>query len=466
MKSNKPLWIWVVVIVALVSLGLNVRHWIGKPTSLPQVRAKTVEQYTCPMHPSIIRDHPGDCPICGMKLVPMKSAPKDQDTSLSNAPKKILFYRSPMNPKETSPVARKDEMGMDYLPVYADEVSGGSGNVENRTEVFIDPSHQQLIGLRTDSVQRSEISSEWHTVGRVQVDPTRVKKINVKVAGYVEHVFVDFVGRPVKRGEPLFTYYSPELLTAQKEYLLALENRKSQAGKSDSTTDSSMIEAARQKLKFWDVSESQLEHLAQTGVPMKALSYVSPISGVVTAKNIVEGSSLNMGDTPYEITDLSSVWVIADAYQSDAARTKIGMPATIKIEASDNRVYQGTVAFIDPVLDPLSRTFKIRINVDNSSGDFKPEMFADVQFQGTTHEALTMPADAIIPSGRGNMVFVAVGNGKFQPRTIRLGEKSGDRIEVLEGLQEGESVVTRANFLVDSESSLRAALEAAAGGAP
>jgi Cu(I)/Ag(I) efflux system membrane fusion protein len=199
---------------------------------------------------------------------------------------------------------------------------------------------------------------------------------------------------------------------------------------------------------------------------MKALSYVSPISGVVTAKNIVEGSSLNMGDTPYEITDLSSVWVIADAYQSDAARTKIGMPATINLEASHNRVYQGTVAFIDPVLDPLSRTFKIRINVDNSSGDLKPEMFADVQFQGTTHEALTMPADAIIPSGRGNMVFVAVGNGKFQPRTVRLGEKSGDRIEVMEGLQEGESVVMRANFLVDSESSLRAALEAAAGGAP
>jgi Cu(I)/Ag(I) efflux system membrane fusion protein len=226
-----------------------------------------------------------------------------------------------------------------------------------------------------------------------------------------------------------------------------------------------MMEAARQKLKLWDVSESQIEQLGQTGEIVKALTFVSPITGVVTVKNIVEGASLNAGDTPYEITDLSSVWIMADAYQSDAARTSVGMWATVSLASSQDRSYLGTVDFIEPVLDPVSRTYKIHIHLNNTNGELKPDMFADVLFQGMAHEALTIPADAIIPSGRGNMVFVAAGNGKFQPRAVKLGEKSGDRIEVMEGLQEGETVVTRANFLVDAESSLRAAL-AAAGGAP
>jgi Cu(I)/Ag(I) efflux system membrane fusion protein len=420
-------------------------------------------KYQCPMHPTIVQDHPGDCPICGMKLVKMKNTQTAQATSRSDAPKKIAFYRSPMDPKQTSPVPRKDEMGMDYVPVYESEVSGGNSDVANRAEVTIDPARQQLIGLRTASVMRSDIRSDWHTVGRVQVDPTKVSKINVKVAGFVEQVFVDFVGKPVRRGEPLFTYYSPELLAAQREYLLALKARNSHSDSNDASSDSLMIAVVREKLKLWDVSDDQIERIEKTNEATKALTFASPVSGVVTAKNIVEGSSMNPGDIPYEITDLSSVWVMADAYQADATRVSVGMSASVTLESLPDRVFDGTVAFIDPVLDPQSRTFKVRIDLDNTGGEFKPDMFADVLFQSSVHEALTIPADAIIPSGRGNMVFVALGDGRFQPRAVKLGEKSGDRIEALEGLSEGESVITRANFLVDSESSLRAALAAVGG---
>jgi Cu(I)/Ag(I) efflux system membrane fusion protein len=426
---------------------------------------KEAQKYQCPMHPSIVQDHPGDCPICGMKLVKMQRAPSNQGGSNVNAPRKIAFYRSPMDPKQTWPTPRKDEMGMDYVPVYEEEVSGGGGGVEGRATVTIDPTSQQLIGLRTAPVSRGHISTEWRTVGRVQVDPTKVSKINVKTSGYVERVFVDFVGRPVSRGEPLFTSYSPELLTAQREYLLALKAKTLSKSGAQSERDSVMVSAARQKLRLWDVPEAEIERLEQTGEVVKALTFVSPLTGVVTAKNVVEGSSLNPGDAPYEITDLSSVWVMADAYQSDVARAKVGMSAAVSLESLPGHVFQGKVAFIDPLLDPQSRTFKVRINVDNVGGELKPDMFAEVLFQGAAHEALTVPVDAVIPSGRGNMVFVAIGDGRFQPRAVRLGEKSGDRVEVVEGLGEGESVVTRANFLVDSESSLRAAL-AAVGGSP
>jgi len=479
MAARKTGWLGLIALIAVISIAFNIAHWAGgsksekgnegissaRKSAPSKSDAAEAVKYQCPMHPTIIQDHPGDCPICGMKLVKMESPSQGQGTTGSNAPKKIAFYRSPMDPKQTSPVPRKDEMGMDYVPVYEEEVSGGGSDVKGRAEVFIDPSRQQLIGLRTAAVTRGEIGSEWRTVGRVQVDPTRVNKISAKTAGYVERIYVDFIGKPVKRGEPLFTYYSPELLAAQQEYLIALRTQSSNPGGALSTGDSLVLAAAKKKLQLWDVPESAIRRIEQTGEVTKAVIFISPVSGYVTAKNIVEGSSLNMGETAYEITNLDSVWIMADGYQSDAGRAEVGMAATVSLESLPNRNYQGIVEFIDPVLDPSSRTYKIHVHVANPNGELKPDMFAEIKFQQTAHETLTVPIDAIIPSGRGNMVFVAIGDGKFQPRAVKLGAKSNDRVEVVEGLSEGESVVTRANFLVDSESSLRAALEAV-GGAP
>ncbi|MBK6766484.1 MAG: efflux RND transporter periplasmic adaptor subunit [bacterium] len=427
-----------------------------------ETNSESTEKYQCPMHPAIVQDHPGDCPICGMKLVKMKGSASDQSKPSSSSSHKVAFYRSPMDPNQTSPVPRKDEMGMDYLPVY-EEDSSGDTDVKDRAAVEIDPTRQQLIGLRTAKAERAGIAGGWRTVGRVEIDPTRVSRINVKVTGFVEHVFVDFVGRAVKRGEPLFTLYSPDLLAAQQEYVLALENRKNNTYDGQAAMYDAVISAVRKKLKNWDVPESAIARLEETRETTKALTFTSPVSGVVTSKDVVEGATLEPGAVPYEITDLNVAWVMADAYQLDLAQVHMGTRASMSFDALPDRVIIGTVAFVDPILDVQSRTAKVRLEVQNEDGELKPGMFGEVLFRGESRESLTIPSDALIPTGRGFYVFVALGEGRFEPRSVKLGEKSSDRVEIIEGLSEGESVVTRANFLVDSESSLRAALSAVEG---
>lgn len=395
----------------------------------PRVEAPTavVEAplYQCPMHPTVSSDHPGDCPICGMKLVKVE--------------------RGAASPAQ--PAAER-----------------GGPAVKGLAPVTIDPARQQLIGLATAPVKRAPVAERWQTVGRVTVDPTGVRKTNVKVEGYVERVFVDFVGRAVKRGDPLFSMYSPRLLSAQSEYLLALKMRaaltKSGAQGEDGET---LVKSARRKLELWDVPEAEIERLEKTGEPSKTLTFVSPISGVVTDKKISEGSRLAPGDLPYEITDLSMVWVMADAYESDLARVKLGSPATLTLSAYPGRAFKGQVSFVDPLLDPASRTLKVHLHFPNPTGELKPEMFGEVALQGSQRQALVVPADALIHAGTRDVVFLALGEGRFQPREVKVGAKMDALVEILEGLEEGQLVVTRANFLIDSESQLRSSLSALGG---
>jgi Cu(I)/Ag(I) efflux system membrane fusion protein len=417
---------------------------------------KTV--YVCPMHPSITSDHPADCPICGMKLVP-----KSAGATAGEGERKIVFYRSPMDPKQTSPTPRKDEMGMDYLPVHEDEVKGGAA-VEGLVTVPIDPQRQQLIGLRTAEVTRGPVVASWRTVGKVAVDETRVHHVNIKVAGFAERVFADYVGKEVRRGQPLFTIYSPELLSVQQEYLLALGTRKAlEGGDVAAHAGDELVQSARERLKLWDISEPEIERLERSGKATKTLTIYSPMSGVVTKKDVVMGHRLNEGDMPYEITDLSSVWVLADAYESDLGRLRLGMTATLSLPAFPNRTFRGRVIFIDPILDPKTRTAKVRLEFPNRTGELRPEMFGEVVLQTKPREGLRIPVDAVIDSGTRKVVFVALGDGKFQPREVKLGAATSDTVEVLSGLVAGEHVVTRANFLIDSESHLRASLAAMGG---
>jgi Cu(I)/Ag(I) efflux system membrane fusion protein len=408
--------------------------------------------YQCPMHPTITADHPSDCPICGMQLVEVKGG----------AERKVAFYRSPMDAKQTSPTPRKDEMGMDYLPVYEDELKGGAG-VEGLATVQIDPARQQLIGLRTAPVTAGPVGGAWRTTGRVAVDETRVHHVAIRVDGFVEHVYVDFVGKAVRRGDPLFSLYSPELLSLQGEYLLAVKMRKELGSGALAGSGEELVQSARERLKLWDVPDSVLADLDRTGKPQRALTLVAPMSGVVTKKDAVHGHKLSAGDMPYEITDLSEVWVLADLYESDLARTRIGMAATLSLQAFPNRTFAGRVAFIDPVLDPKTRTAKVRIAFPNPRGELRPEMFGEVTLRAQAREGLRIPADAVIDSGTGKVVFVSLGEGKFQPREVKLGTSDGDHVEVLSGLQKDEQVVVRANFLVDSESRLKASLRAIGG---
>ena len=315
-------------LVVVLAAGLGARRRGGLParprsagaTTTRAASAEAKTRYTCPMHPTIVSDHPGDCPICGMALVKVGGA-----SGAAGGERKIAFYRSPMDAKQTSPVPRKDEMGMDYLPVYEDEASGAASPVEGLATVNIDPQRQQLIGLRTVEATRGPVGASWSTVGKVAVDETNVHHVNIKVGGFVDTVYVDYVGKPVKRGERLFSIYSPDLLSVQQEYLLALRTRKALAGGGVATgAGDDLVESARERLRLWDIPESEVKRLEETGKPTKNLTMYSPMTGVVTKKDIVMGHRLNEGDMPYEITDLARVWVLADAYETDLVANQAG----------------------------------------------------------------------------------------------------------------------------------------------
>ncbi|HET9934616.1 MAG TPA: efflux RND transporter periplasmic adaptor subunit [Polyangiaceae bacterium] len=388
--------------------------------------------YQCPMHPSIIQDHPGDCPICGMKLVRVASATLHKSDS-------------------STALATKAE------PSAAPAVPGMAA-------VEIDANRQQLIGLKTAEVLEGSVGGAWRTVGRVAVDETRVRHVNLKVAGFVEHVYVDYVGKKVNKGDPLFSIYSPDLLAAQQEYLVASKLRTDLAklAQNDGATDTALLAAARRKLELWDIPTADLEKLERTREATRTLTLRSPVSGVVTKKDVVDGMKLDAGAMPYEIVDLSTVWVLADVYESELRFVKEGMAATLTLAAFPNREFKGKVVFLDPLLDAQTRTVKVRLNFPNPSGELRPEMFGEVVLLGPPRQALRIPTDAVIDSGTERVVFVAVGEGKFEPRPVKVGESDGANIEIVSGLKAGERVVVRANFLVDSESRLRASLQAIA----
>jgi len=332
--------------------------------------------------------------------------------------------------------------------------------------IDIDPSRQQLIGLSTAEAKQSKVGGAWRTVGRVVVDETRVHHVNLKVSGFVERIFVDFIGKQIYKGQPLFSLYSPELLAAQDEYLLALKTRGilGSASANPDSEDNTLVNASRRRLALWDLPEKTIDQIALTRQSTKTITFYSPASGVITKKDVVQGMKLDAGAMPYEIVDLSNVWVVADVYESELRFVKEGMPATLTLNAYPNREFHGKAVFIDPMLDPMTRTVKVRLTFPNPTKELKPEMFGEVVLKGLPHDGVTVPIDSVIDSGTTHVVFVAVGNGKFRPRLVRLGDSDDTQVEVVSGLSVGEKVVTRANFLVDSESRLRASLAELAGG--
>ncbi len=372
--------------------------------------APAKQMYQCPMHPQIIQDHAGACPICGMDLVPM------------------------------------------------DGEGTAAASLAGHAAITIDPERQQLIGLRTEKVAEGMVSGAFRALGRVAVDETRVRKVNVKVEGFVEKLYVDFVGQPVTKGQPLFSLYSPEFVSAQREYLLALKTQKALSGGSLQSSGGDLLESARRRLTLWDVPKETIERLEKTGDVQRALTLRSPISGVVTVKNVVEGARITPADIPYEVTDLGHVWVLVDVYEAELGRAKVGMPAELTVQASPGKTFRGRIAFVDPVMDPKTRTAKARVEFANPTGELKPEMFGDVVLKGQGRKGLVIPLDAVLDAGTTKVAFVSLGDGKFEPREVTTGTTVGEQVEILSGLKDGEEVVVRANFLVDSESRLKAAL--------
>lgn len=414
-------------------------------------------RYQCPMHPAFVSDKPGDCKICGMKLVPMTASPRPGE-------RKVLFYRSPMDPSVRSDTPVKDSMGMDFVPVYADEVGTGPA-VDGRAAITLTPERRQLLGIRTEAVERASLKRSIRTVGRVAVDERRTHHIHTKYEGYVEHLHVDFTGKFVRRGEPLLSLYSPELVATQQEYLLAYraQQRLGSSGiASVAKGGVDLLDAARQRLLFWDIRPADIDSLERTGQVMRTLDLYSDISGYVVQKMAFHGMRVTPVDALFDIADLSQLWVLADVYESDLPSVRIGMLGTLSVPYLPGKTWRGPVTYIAPTVEEKTRTIKVRIEVANRGADLKPDMFADVFLESDLGTGRVIPDSAVIHTGDRQIVFLDREGGRLEPREIQLGAKLGARVQVLSGLAEGDRIVTSANFLLDSESSLKAALGAMA----
>lgn len=409
--------------------------------------SKTV--YVGPMHPWIVSDKPGTCPICGMDLVPKKIGAKGEATA-EKPERVILYWRSPSDPSKTFHQAGKDKDGRDLIPVYQDEVIGG-------VEVKIDPTTQQNMGLRTAKVERIHLTKTIRTYGRVTYDETMKREVNLKFSGWIEKLFVDFSGQLVKKGDPLFEIYSPEVVQAAEEYLVVIRKLHRLPGLSSQD----LRRSGRRKLQFWDVPEEEIKKIEQSSHPLKTILIRSPFTGVVVSKNVVEGGYIKAGTPLYSIADLSLVWIEAHIYEYELPWVEVGQQVEVTLPYQPGKTYVGRISYIYPYLERKTRDVVIRLELNNPNLVLKPDMYADVRISDSVKsESLVVPSEAIIRSGERNLVFVARGDGRFSPRKVTLGViGDGGKTQILNGLAEGEWVVASGQFLLDSESKLREAVE-------
>lgn len=350
-----------------------------------------IAYYTCPMHPSVHSDRPGQCPICGMTLTPVSTA--DLESGI----------------------------------------------------VRIDDARRATAGIRTGKVERVPMTRTLRAVGRIAYDETRLRDVTLKLGGWITKLHVTQTGQPVRQGQLLFTLYSPELFAAQQEYLLA-------RGRADS-----LARAAEKKLQLWGLTPAQIAKVAEKGEPLEDVPFYAPAGGYVIEKNVVEGAMVQAGERLFRIAALDKVWVEADIYEADLRTVKVGQRADVALSYLPGATFEGKVAYVYPYLDPMTRTGKVRIELANAGRELKPDMYATVSFAVDLGTRLQVPVDAVVYTGPRRLVFVDVGEGRLRPQEVTLGARTDDRVEVLTGLAEGDTIVTSGNFLVAAESRIRSA---------
>jgi Cu(I)/Ag(I) efflux system membrane fusion protein len=327
--------------------------------------------------------------------------------------------------------------------------------------IHLDPAQRQMIGLTYGVAERKPVEKVIHTVGRFDYDERKLAEVVLKVSGYIQDVFVDYTGKAVKKGDPLFSIYSPDLVTAQQEYLLARQNARA-LGDSDvpgaRESADSLLRASRERLRLWDLTDAQVAALEHSGKPKLAQTIYSPSAGVVTEKTALKGHAVEPGMVLYKIADLSTIWVYADIYEYELPLVRLGQEATITFSYDPTAHFTARVAYISPTLDPKTRTAKVRFELKNSADHvLRPEMYGTVELHVRLGDRLIVPATAVLDSGRRQVVFVDGGDGRLIPRAVKVGDRFDDTLEIVDGLQPGERIVTSGNFLVDSESKLQAA---------
>ncbi|MCK6558232.1 efflux RND transporter periplasmic adaptor subunit [candidate division KSB1 bacterium] len=387
-------------------------------------------------------------------------ATTDVPSSVDKKDRKILYYKDPMHPWLTSPKpAKAPDCGMDMVPVYEGEEEEQPGSA-----IKIDPTVVQNIGVKTEAVQKRKLAKAIRTVGKVEVDESKLYAVNTKIMGWVEKLYVNVTGQPVKKGQPLLEIYSPDLVSTQEEYLLALRYQNAVSGSELKETlagSSSLVESARRRLEFWDVTDAQIAELEKTGKPRRTLTFYSPADGIVMEKMVVQGAAVMPGMDMFKIVDLSKVWVMADVYEYELPWIKAGEPAEMELSFIPGRTFTGKVTYIYPMLAMESRTAKVRLEFANPAGEIqlRPEMFATVRLKSEMgEETIAVPEQAIIRSGERLVAIVARDGGYFDVREVRAGLVAEGQMQILEGLHEGEQLVVSSQFLIDSESNLRAAI--------
>jgi Cu(I)/Ag(I) efflux system membrane fusion protein len=386
------------------------------------------------------------------------SATKATAASTPKQPK-LLYYRNPMGLPDTSPTPKKDPMGMDYIAVFEGESADEGATSPN--QVSISTQKVQKLGVRSEAAQLRRLDQTVRASGRVEPDERRIAMIAPKFEGYVERLHVNVTGQPVAKGQPLFEVYSPELVSVQREYAIAVQGAASLKG-ADSPAQLGMarlVESSLQRLKNWDISEEQIKALVASGQTQRTMTFRSPVSGVVTEKKAVQGMRFMPGEALYQVSDLSAVWVVADVFEQDLGGVKTGARAQVKINAYPDKLFEGKVTYVYPTLKAETRTVPVRVELANPGLLLKPGMFAQMELQvAGKGPVVTVPVSAVIDSGTRQMVLIQLKEGRFEPREVKLGARSDSHVEVRSGVKEGEPVVVAANFLIDAESNLKAAV--------